>query len=80
MKKLFSLSILLLVALLSAASIVDPRWGTPAYVTPGGAFNITLDAAVAIKSVALAAPGLEKPIELNYATSGNVITAKVPPG
>lgn len=76
MKNLFFL--LLASSLLIAASIVDPRWGAPAYVTPGGVFNITLDAPVTISSVALAAPGLDKPIELSFKAYGNVIVAAVP--
>ncbi|ABL87257.1 metallophosphoesterase [Pyrobaculum islandicum DSM 4184] len=76
MKPLFQ--ILLTVALVFAASITDPRWAVPTYVTPGGVFNITLDAPTVVKSVALAAPGMEKPLELRFNVSGNVITAYVP--
>lgn len=75
MKLLF---FLLAASLALAASIVDPRWTVPAYVTPGSTFNITLDSPVAVNSVALAAPGLDKPIALTFKTSGNVITAAVP--
>jgi 3',5'-cyclic AMP phosphodiesterase CpdA len=52
--------------------------GTPIYVTPGGSFNITLDAPAAVNSVALAAPGAPL-IQLKFTVSGNVITANVPP-
>jgi 3',5'-cyclic AMP phosphodiesterase CpdA len=69
---------LLAAAFLLAVSIVDPRWGAPIYVTPGGFFNITLDAPAAVNSVALAAPGAPL-IQLNFTVSGNVITANVPP-
>jgi 3',5'-cyclic AMP phosphodiesterase CpdA len=76
MRSLFSL--LLSATFLIAASIVDPRWGAPIYVTPGGSFNITLDAPAAVNSVALAAPGAPL-IQLKFTTSGNVITANIPP-
>ena len=76
MRSLFSL--LLSAAFLIAASIVDPRWGAPIYVTPGSSFNITLDAPAAVNSVALAAPGAPL-IQLKFTASGNVITANVPP-
>jgi 3',5'-cyclic AMP phosphodiesterase CpdA len=69
---------LLAAAFLLAVSIVDPRWGAPIYVTPGGSFNITLDAPAAVNSVALAAPGAPL-IQLKFTASGNVITANVPP-
>jgi hypothetical protein len=69
---------LLAAAFLLAVSIVDPRWGAPIYVTPGGSFNITLDAPAAVNSIALAAPGTPL-IQLNFTVSGNVITANVPP-
>jgi hypothetical protein len=69
---------LLAAAFLLAVSIVDPKWGTPIYVTPGGSFNITLDTPAAVNSVALAAPGAPL-IQLKFAVSGNVITANVPP-
>jgi len=69
---------LLATAFLLAVSIVDPRWGAPIYVTPGGSFNITLDAPAAVNSVALAAPGAPL-IQLKFTVSGNVITANVPP-
>ncbi len=77
MRPLFSL--LLTAAFLLAASIIDPRWGAPIYVTPGSFFNITLDAPAAVNSVALAAPGTSL-IELKFTASGNIITAYVPPG
>jgi 3',5'-cyclic AMP phosphodiesterase CpdA len=69
---------LLAAAFLLAVSIVDPKWGTPIYVTPGGSFNITLDAFAAVNSVALAAPGAPL-IQLKFTVSGNVITANVSP-
>ncbi|MFZ8807497.1 MAG: metallophosphoesterase family protein [Pyrobaculum sp.] len=70
---------LLAAAFLLAVSIVDPRWGTPLYVTPGGFLNVTLDAPVAVREVALAAPGASL-IRLNFTVSGAVVTAYVPPG
>jgi 3',5'-cyclic AMP phosphodiesterase CpdA len=76
MRSLFSF--LLSAAFLIAASIVDPRWGAPIYVTPGSSFNITLDAPAAVNSVALAAPGAPL-IQLKFTASGNVITANIPP-
>jgi 3',5'-cyclic AMP phosphodiesterase CpdA len=76
MRSLFPL--LLSAAFLIAASIVDPRWGAPIYVTPGGSFNITLDVPVAVNSVALAAPGAPL-VQLKFTVSGSVITANVPP-
>jgi len=69
---------LLAAAFLLAVSIVDPKWGTPIYVSPGGSFNITLDAPAAVNSVALAAPGMPL-IQLKFIVSDNVITANVPP-
>ncbi len=69
---------LLAAAFLLAVSIVDPRWGAPIYVTPGGSFNITLDAPAAVNSVALAAPGAPL-IQLKFTAFGNVIMANVPP-
>lgn len=74
----FLFSLLLSAAFLITASIVDPRWGAPIYVTPGSTFNITLDAPAAVNSVALAAPGAPL-IQLKFTTSGNVITANIPP-
>jgi hypothetical protein len=70
---------LLAAAFLLAVSIVDPRWGTPIYVTPGGFLNVTLDAPVAVREVALAATGASL-IRLNFTASGAVVTAYVPPG
>jgi 3',5'-cyclic AMP phosphodiesterase CpdA len=70
---------LLAAAFLLAVSIVDPKWGTPLYVTPGGFLNVTLDAPVAVREVALAAPGASL-IRLNFTASGAVVTAYVPPG
>jgi 3',5'-cyclic AMP phosphodiesterase CpdA len=69
---------LLAAAFLLAVSIVDPKWGTPIYVTPGGFLNVTLDAPVAVREVALAAPGASL-IKLNFTASGAVVTAYVPP-
>ncbi|MFZ8838367.1 MAG: metallophosphoesterase family protein [Pyrobaculum sp.] len=70
---------LLAAAFLLAVSIVDPKWGTPIYITHGGFFNVTLDAPVAVREVALAAPGASL-IRLNFTASGAVVTAYVPPG
>jgi Predicted phosphohydrolases len=70
---------LLAAAFLLAVSIVDPKWGTPLYVTPGGFLNVTLDAPAAVREVALAAPGASL-IRLNFTASGAVVTGYVPPG
>lgn len=69
---------LVLAPLLIATSIVEPRWGAPIYVEPGGVFNITLAAPVVVKNVALTAPGFDK-VELDYVVHGVVITVRIPP-
>lgn len=72
------LFLILAVFFLAAASVVDPRWGAPAYVTPGGTFNITLDAPASLTSVVLAAPGRPLvPLQV-VAAAGDVYVVKVP--
>ncbi|ABO07687.1 metallophosphoesterase family protein [Pyrobaculum calidifontis] len=74
------LLLFLATALVFSASLVDPRWAVPAYVTPGGTFNATFDGPVMVKTAELAAPGVG-PIRLEVvSTSGAVATLRVPPG
>jgi len=74
------LLLFLATALVFSASLVDPRWAVPAYVTPGGTFNATFDGPVVVKAAELAAPGVG-PIRLEVvSTSGAVATLRVPPG
>ena len=74
------LFLFLATALVFSASLVDPRWAVPAYVTPGGTFNVTFDGPVVVKTAELAAPGVG-PIRLEVvSTSGAVATLRVPPG
>jgi len=74
------LLLFLATALVFSASLVDPRWAVPAYVTPGGTFNATFDEPVVVKTAELAAPGVG-PIRLEVvSTSGAVATLRVPPG
>ncbi len=60
-----------------SSQVVDPRWGVPAYVEPGGWFNVTLNAAISVKSISLTAPGVEIAVR-DYKVRDNVISVRVP--